>query len=474
MFTRFLGGVTACLGLAGALSAGQPAPVGTPSAAAPAAFPTRAVTTQLPAAAPTTLPQGTAPLGTPAADPLMLGAQHPAYAADPAAGPCGTDACLPAKACGTACDCLCGPPGRLWVSAEYLYWVAKGQNTPAFVTSSPAGTPRGTAGVLGAPGTSTLFGGDKLNDNFRNGLRVRAGAWLDDCQRFGVEGDFFFLGNSGQGFTATSNGSQILARPFVDALGNRANSQLVAFGGNSDSQLVAFPGVLAGSVGVRSSSDFIGGGLGLICNLCCDPCGRLDFVYGFRYLGLRDDITINENLTALAGSNVPAGTQFLIQDRIRTTNNFYGANVGFNYERRFGHFFLGVRPTVALGVVHTNVDITGNTTIVTPAGVATNFPGGLLTQTSNIGSYSSNQFSVAPEIGVRAGVQVTEHLRAFVSYNFIAITNVARAGDQFDTRVNTNQIAPASGGGGPALPAFQLHRSTYHVQGIGAGLELRY
>ena len=470
MLTRFLGGVTACLGLAGGAVAGQPATP--PASANTAAFPTRSVNTQLPAAAtpatPTTLPQGTA-AGT-----GLMGTPHPAYAADPAAGPCGVDGCLPANACGAACDCLCGPPGRTWVSAEWLYWVAKGQNTPAFVTTSPAGTPRATAGVLGAPGTSTLFGGDKLNDNFRNGLRVRAGAWLDDCQRFGVEGDFFFLGNSGQGFNVGSNGSQILARPFVDALGNRNNSQLVAFGGNSDSQLVSFPGVLAGSVGVRSNSDFIGGGLGLICNLCCDPCGRLDFVYGFRYLNLRDDITINENLTALAGSNVPAGTRFLIQDRVRTNNNFYGANVGFNYERRFGHFFLGVRPTVALGVTHTTVDISGNTQIVTPQGVATNYPGGLLTQSSNIGHSSSNQFSVVPEIGVRAGVQVTEHLRVFASYNFIYWSNVARAGDQFDTRVNTNQIAPASGGGGPALPAFELRKTGYYVQGVGIGAELRY
>jgi len=462
MSTRYFAGVAACLGLAGAVTAGPPTPSG---------FPTRPVSAQLPA--PSTAP-ATLPAASPTGSPLM-GTPTPAYAADPgAAGACGPDGCLPAQSCGAACDCLCGPPGRAWISAEWLYWMGKGQNTPAFVTTAPNGTPRATAGVLGAPGTTTLFGGDKLNDNFRNGLRIRAGTWLDDCQRFGVEGDFFFLGNSGQGYNVGSNGSQILTRPFVDALGNRNNAQLVSFGGSPDSQLVSFPGVLAGSVGVRSSSDFIGGGLGLICNLCCDPCGRLDFVYGFRYLNLRDDITINENLTALAGSNVPAGTRFLIQDRIRTNNNFYGANVGLNYERRFGHFFLGVRPTVALGVTHTTVDITGSTQIVTPAGVATNFPGGLLTQSSNIGSYSSNQFSVVPEIGVRAGVQVTEHLRAFVSYNFLYFSNVARAGDQFDTRVNTNQIAPSSGGGGPALPAFELRKTGYYVQGVGVGVELRY
>ena len=124
-------------------------------------------------------------------------------------------------------------------------------------------------------------------------------------------------------------------------------------------------------------------------------------------------------------------------------------------------------------MTNTTVDISGNTQIITPQGVPTNYPGGLLTQSSNIGRYTSNQFSVVPEIGVRAGVQVTEHLRAFASYNFIYWSNVGRAGDQFDTRVNTNQIAPASGGG-PALPAFQLQRTAYWVQGVGVGLEFRY
>ena len=324
MLTRFLGGVTACLSLAGAATAQQPATLPSAPAAPPSAarmgtqstFPTRVAATQLPAA-PAPATPGTPVQAAPAMLPsnALMGGANPAATAPDPAGVCTPYGC-PAQACGTACDCLCGPPGRVWVSAEWLYWVGRGQNTPAFITTSPAGTSRANAGVLGAPGTQTLFGGDKLNDNFRSGLRIRAGAWLDDCQRFGIEGDFFFLGNSGTGYAAGSDGSTILARPFRDVLGNANNAQLVAFGGQ-DSQLVAFPGVLAGSVGVRSSSDFIGGGLGFICNLCCDPCGRLDFVYGFRYLNLRDDITINENLTALPGSSVPAGTRFIIEDRIR-------------------------------------------------------------------------------------------------------------------------------------------------------------
>jgi hypothetical protein len=77
-------------------------------------------------------------------------------------------------------------------------------------------------------------------------------------------------------------------------------------------------------------------------------------------------------------------------------------------------------------------------------------------------------------VGVRLGAQVTERMRAFVGYNFLYWSNVARAGEQIDLRVNPNQIAPPQPLNGPALPAFTPRRSDYWVQGISLGLELRF
>jgi hypothetical protein len=429
-----------------------------------------------------------AALGSDAAAPAMapaatLGRAPAAVPAPPSYAPpaaalygdgCATGDC--AQAC-SACDCLCGPPGRFWVGGEYLYWTAKGMSVPPLATTSPPGTPRSQAGVLGVPGTAVLFPeSGKTNDDWRSGFRLRAGMWLDECQRFGLEGDFFFLGRSSEDFLAASdaNGSPILARPFSNALANANASQLVAFNPAPASELVGFPGVLAGSVGVNATSDFIGGGFNVLCNHSCDPCGRLDYLVGFRYLNLRDSVTINENLTALAGSSVAPGTRFLIQDRFRTTNNFYGGNVGLAYERRFGSFFLGVRGSVGLGVTNSVTEISGNTTIVGPGGAAQNFAGGLLTQNTNIGRYSSNRFSVVPEVGLRVGAQVTERLRATVGYNFLYWSNVQRAGDQIDLAVNPNLIAPPTGPGFPARPAFVPRTTDYWVQGVSFGLEFRF
>lgn len=480
MLSRYLAGLATGLGVAGSLTAQQPAATfGRPTPqtvtargqiAAPGVT-ARTSTLTAPAVAARTSPaaaisRSDTPRPAPAAAmPAPVAAPAaPSYA--PTAQMLQGDCNSPAGYCNTECaayDCLCGPPGKCWISAEYLYWTAKGMSVPPLITTSPAGTPQAASGVLGQPGTGLLFpSSGKTNDDWRSGFRLRAGTWLDQCQRFGIEGDFFFLGKSNDQFTA-GGPPALVSRPFVNVLT-----------GLNDSELVSYPGVLAGTVDARTSSDFIGGGFNFIQNLCCDPCGRLDALYGFRYLNLRDEVVINENLTALPGSNVPAGTRFLIQDRFRTSNNFYGGNVGLNYERRFGHCFLGVRGSVALGVTHSVTEISGQTTIISPTGVAQTYPGGLLTQGSNIGRYSSNSFAVVPEVGVRLGCQVTERLRAYVGYNFLYWSNVNRAGDQIDLGVNTNQIAPASGLAIPARPAYQPQKTDYWVQGISFGVEFRW
>jgi hypothetical protein len=129
----------------------------------------------------------------------------------------------------------------IWAEAEYLLWWMKGATLPPLITTSPSGTPATQAGVLGAPGTAILFGGDRVNDDVRSGGRFTLGAWLDDCHTLGVEGDFFFLSSRGSGFDASSTGSPILARPFIDATTGQPNSQLIAF-----------PGLLAGSISAQS------------------------------------------------------------------------------------------------------------------------------------------------------------------------------------------------------------------------------
>lgn len=355
---------------------------------------------------------------------------------------------------------LVTPPGRYWVNTEWLYWTASGQRMPPLVTTAVPGTPQGIAGTLGGSATQTVFPTGRVNDDWRNGFRLRAGLWLGPDQRLGVEGDFFVLATSRQGFAAGSPGVQILSRPFTNATA-----------GSPDVYPVSFPGMANGAVVADSRSDLIGGGVSLVRTARSTPAGRFDWLLGYRYLSLQDDLTVGSDVTATAFAGTPTVRAV---DQFRTTNAFHGGLVGLNWEHRWSSWFFGVRSSVALGVTHGVATIDGQSAVAEPSGAVTPYPGGLLAQPTNSGRFTGNHFAVVPEVGVRLGAQVTERLRAHVGYNYLYWSSVLRPGDQIDLRVNPNLIAPTQPLTGPALPTYSPQRTGYWAQGVSLGLEFRF
>jgi hypothetical protein len=399
-------------------------------------------------------------------------------------GSCTDGCCEIYDPCGVRC-CAC-PPGRFWIRGEVLLWWLQGQNTPPLVTSSPAGTPVNQAGVLGAPGTTVLYGGDDINGSMLPGGRFTAGFWFDECQTVGIQSSFFFLANDANNFIAGSSGSTILARPFFDS-NPAVNAQ--------NSELVSYPGLLAGAVGVSSRSQLLGADALLRKNLCCHSCGgcdtcedpcascfsvpglnccRIDLLTGFRYMHLNDSLGVNENLTVTSQSGpfVP-GTNILVNDYFKTNNNFYGYDIGGSMSCYKGRWFFDLTGRIAFGVNNRSATISGSTTSTVPGGSVTTTPGGLLAQPTNIGSYDDSVFSVVPEGQFNIGYQLTRHLRIYTGYTFLYFTNVARAGKQIDPNVNSSQIGgdPLNG---PARPAFSFQDSGMWAQGINVGGELRF
>ena len=99
--------------------------------------------------------------------------------------------------------------------------------------------------------------------------------------------------------------------------------------------------------------------------------------------------------------------------------------------------------------------------------------GGLLAQRSNIGGYSDNNFSLVPEATLRVGFRLSENVAVTAGYTFLYWTDVARAGEQIDTRVNRTQIPPGTLLG-PARPVFQGHETDFWAQGVSAGVDIRW
>jgi hypothetical protein len=211
-----------------------------------------------------------------------------------------------------------------------------------------------------------------------------------------------------------------------------------------------------------------------------------------KYLGLEESLGIREDLRAYADIRglpenggvftlfFPAGTEITVIDQFRTRNNFIGGNIGLMSEVRLGRLFMELRSGIGLGSTYSEVNISGSTQFRLPNLPASPLQtGGLLAQPTNIGSYRSSTFSYVPEVGVKLGLQVTDHFRIFAGYDLMYWTNVVRPGQIIDRNVNTSQLPsvnPTTGAvtpnplNGSATPAFNFNRSDLWINGFNAGI----
>lgn len=442
-------------------------------------------------------PIGPAPLdGQIMLEPIADGAV--ACDALPVAGGCGSCG-------GVSCDGGCGAPGTLascggdpacgelcsdvawrpcltlclpqdgWGTFELLGWWQAGMELPPLVTTSrDPSVARSDAGVLGRPTTDILFGGDEvLTDSFEGG-RLSFGFWFDKQHTWGIGAEYFDLGERTESFRATSSGAPVLARPFFNTES-----------GVNDSSLVAYPGVISGTVNVDASSDLVGWGVHfkrlrcveegcsswLFCGHPDHYCARTERMLGYRYVELDESLTVVEESVGID----PTG-RFDILDRFETRNQFNGFDIGWSYKQIRGYWTLKSRLRLGVGNTHQTVTINGQTTIEDPNNPPSQtFTGGTLAQTSNIGTYEQDEFTVIPQVDASLGYQLTDHLKVTLGYTFLYWSNVVRPGDHVSLDLNPNLLPPqADPFSGAQRPGFDFDTTDYWAQGINFGGEYRW
>lgn len=359
---------------------------------------------------------------------------------------------------------------KIWGSAEYLLWWSRAQNlsTPV-ATSGSNGTIIG--GGLADPTITILQGTNGLAYPVLSGARLTIGAFLDSEGTFGAEVRGFALqhASASKAFLSSATGVPQLNVPIIDTLTKTGENAII----------ITAPGIANGGIALSTTTQLWGFEVNGVMNWMRSEGCSVDLLAGFRYANLQESFSLAATTNALTAAAAGGGTFFggafvdgpvTSFDRFEARNQFYGGQIGARADMEFGRIFVNATGKLALGSTTEQITIGGAST---HAGAV--LPGGIYAVASNSGTFSTSQFSVIPEVEIKAGYKITDSLRAFVGYNFMFWSQVARPGEQIDRTSNTNLIPTVPPvAGTSAGPSVLNNRTGYWAQGLNFGIEFRY
>jgi hypothetical protein len=349
--------------------------------------------------------------------------------------------------------------GHLWFGMDIMAWSTKGVHAPALLTTSPGGTDIDDAGVIGTGAARVLFGDEILHNETRPGGRLRIGWYFDPNQYNGLEWHYFDLDGQDIHFDAIAAGGGILARPIVDASS-----------GDDDAVLVAFPGVVTGEISFLSHLQLTSTGIVYHDILWASQFAKVDYLVGYRHARLYESLRVDESLEFVSGNGgFVSGDEVTRRDQFRAINQFDGADFGLRgWWSRNGKLAMTGLAKIAVGASNKNLIVDGFTTIDPDDTVGR----GVLALPSNRGGRAEQEFGVISEIGLGLEWLPVCQVRLSLGYTWFYWSDVARAFDQIDTTIATDQLAPTNGAGG--RPAFDLQTTSFWAQGLNAGFTYEF
>lgn len=357
---------------------------------------------------------------------------------------------------------------RTWVSGEYLlWWVRKAPSPGPLLTTGNPTSP--TAGRLDDKSTVVLAGNGDVGFGAFSGGRLGFGRWLDDDATVGFEVSGFLLEQravSGGG-SSSAAGLPVLAFPTTNPNGTASAYYISSPGAQA--------GPFAGRVAISTASRTWGAEANGVFNAWREGGQSLDFLVGFRYLGLQEDLQDHVFSIGTTFPSINVGN-----DSFTTRNNFYGGQAGARWSwHGDGKLSADVTGLLALGATDQIVSIDGTNVITSPGVAPIAFRGFVYAQPSNIGQFHHTDFSVVPQVQLKLGYDLTSSIRLSLAYDFLFWSDVARPGEEVDRVVNISQTPPLGYGGGnalvgPARPSPMTNHSDFWAQGVSFGIEFKW
>jgi hypothetical protein len=332
---------------------------------------------------------------------------------------------------------------------------------PLVTTRRPASDPA-TDGLIGRSDTIALFGGREQLADPEQGIRGEVGLFFDPCQSRGLLFRYFDASTEVDRFNSAGSIDPVVMRPFFSTVDN-AQSTIA----------INYPNSTSGSVNASLSSDIYGGDVLFRKILRRDCSSKIEFLAGYQMARLEEQLMIASTTTALANTPAPAGTVSQLTDEFTTSNRFHATAFGLNTMLREGCWSLNGMVKLGFGNLERHVNIQGSSQITVPGTPPTTnaTSNGLLARSTNEGRYQLDTFIVSPEVALTLGYRFTRNLDATLSYTYLGIPKVARAGDQLDPQLASNLSSPLNG---QLTPRFSLAESNFSLHSLSYGLQWQY
>jgi hypothetical protein len=362
-----------------------------------------------------------------------------------------------------ACDGCAEPASYFWGKWEYILWWYKNQEDIPLVQSVPAELvgPRNFDFAL----TTPLITTDSGNRNPYSGVRLTAGMWFDTARDVGVEGTYYWLAQHGDHIHFDSTGTPAIGRPFANPVDNTNSILLISS---------PPPRAAVGSVDFTADTQLYGAELNFLSRGPSILSNRFDFIYGFHWLRLEDNLFIGS--TSYQQNLIPIPTKTTRFDQFDTDNNFYGGQVGGRACYRGDRWALELAMKFGMGAVVQDAYINGFSTLKQPFQPEQATIGGVLAQPTNIGTYSTIKTAFLYELTLNLSYNITRNLGVFAGYNLIYLSSAVRPYNAIQLDVNPNQI-PFIAGQSRVLeppPVYAYNSDFWWAQGASVGLNWSY
>lgn len=218
---------------------------------------------------------------------------------------------------------------------------------------------------------------------------------------------------------------------------------------NVNGELASNTNVYDTSYTVNMNTEMVGTGVNYILDPYLPGEGlRMRPLFGFRVISLRENMN-QVGVDSGGGIGTPRTTTIYS----KVENRVFGPSIGARAEFNHSRFSLSAEPKFTFGFNRNTNQVRTNQLFEA-------------TDPTIVSVQKNNEFSPTFQLSLYAKVNVNEHLRCFVGYDYLFIGQISRAFNIIDYNEDRASTNPASG------TKVRQENSDFSTDGLTAGIEL--